>query len=134
MYRQMPHQISDWRRQQGMSFWGLVFFLGVLAFALFIGFKLFPPYMEDFKVKAALDSLARQPDVGTLSRADISTALEKRFDIDNIDAVKLGQDLSVETRGRQKVIRIRYDNVVPVAGNLSILLEFDHIKEVRGSE
>jgi len=130
MHRQMP----QWQRQQGMTFWSLVFFLGVLAFALFIGFKLFPPYMEDFKVKAALDGLARQPDVGTLSRADISLSLEKRFDIDNIDAVKLAQDLSVETRGRQKIIRIRYDNIIPVVGNLSILLEFDHVKEVRGSE
>ena len=130
MHRQMP----QWQRQQGMTFWGLVFFLSVLAFALFIGFKLFPPYMEDFKVKAALDGLARQPDIGTMSRADISLSLEKRFDIDNIDAVKLAQDLTVETRGRLKVIRIRYDNIIPIVGNLSILLEFDHIKEVRGSE
>lgn len=130
MHRPMPQR----RRQQGMTFWGLVFFLGVLAFTLFIGFKLFPPYMEDFKVKAALDGLARQSDIGTMSRADISSALEKRFDIDNIDAVKLAQDLSVETRGRQKIIRIRYDNIIPIVGNLSILLEFDHVKEVRGSE
>jgi hypothetical protein len=122
------------QHQQGMTFWGLVFFLSVLAFVLFIGFKLFPAYMEDFKVKAALDSLARQPDIGAMSRADISSALEKRFDIDNIDSVKLAQALSVETRGRQKIIRIRYDNVIPIVANLSILLEFDHVKEVRGSE
>ena len=130
MHRQMP----DWRRQQGMTFWGLVFFLGVLAFTLFIGFKLFPPYMEDFKVRAALDGLVRQSDVSALSRADISASLEKRFDIDNIDAVMLAQDLSVETRGRQKIIRIRYDNIVPVVGNLSLLLEFDHVKEARSGE
>jgi hypothetical protein len=126
--------MDRWRQQQGMSFWGLVFFLSVLAFALFIGFKLFPPYMEDFKVRSALDSLARQPDISTMTRADISTALEKRFDIDNIDAVKLAKDLTVETRGRLKVIRIRYENVIPIAGNLSILLEFDHVKEVRSGE
>ena len=122
------------QRQRGMTFWGLSFVLGVLAFSLFLLFKLFPPYMEDFKVKAALDSLARQPDVGSLSRADIASALDKRFDIDNITAVKLAKDLTVEARGRTKVIRIRYENVIPIVANVSVLLEFDHAKEVRSGE
>lgn len=117
------------RQQQGMTFWGLVFFLGVLAFFLFVGFKLFPPYMEDFKVRAALDSLARESDFGSMTRPQISESLEKRFDIDNITAVKLGTDLTVETRGRLKLVRITYENVVPVVGNLSFLIQFDHVRQ-----
>ncbi len=121
------------RQQRGMTFWGLSFVLGILAFFLFILFKLIPPYMEDFKVRGALDSLSRQADVGGMSKGDIAEALRKRFEIDNVDSIKLGTDLTVETRGRAKVIRIRYDNVVPVLGNVSLLLEFDHSKEVRSS-
>lgn len=121
------------QQQRGITFWGLLFVLGVLAFFLFLMFKLFPPYMEDFKVKGALDSLARQSDIGSMSRGDIAAALYKRFDIDNITGVKLDKDLTVETRGRTKVIRIRYENVTPIIANVSILLEFDHAKEVRSS-
>lgn len=126
--------MSHWRRQDGMTFWGLVFVLGVMAFCLFLAFKLFTPYKEDFKVKAALDSLARQPDFGSMTRGDIGNALSKRFDIDDIDVVKLDKDLTVETQGRLKRVRIRYENVVPIVGNLSVLLEFEHVKEARSSE
>lgn len=69
-----------------------------------------------------------------MSRADIAGALGKRFDIDDITVVKLDKDLTVETQGRLKRVRIRYENIVPVVGNLSLLLEFDHVKETRSSE
>lgn len=121
-------------KQRGMTFWGLTFFLGVLAFFLFIFFKLIPPYLESFKVQSALDSLARQPDFSSMSRADIATALGKRFDIDNITDVPLDKSLSVETRGRTKIVRLKYENVIPVAGNLYILLDFDQAKETRSGE
>lgn len=123
-------------RQRGMTFWTLSFFLGVLAFSIFVLFKLIPPYMESFKVGGALDSLARQPDVGSMSKAQINEALYKRFDIDNVDTVKLDKDLTIESRGRLKIIRVKYENVVPLLGNVSFLIEFDHAIEVRsgGSE
>ncbi|HKQ31217.1 MAG TPA: DUF4845 domain-containing protein [Burkholderiales bacterium] len=114
--------------------WGLTFVLGTLAFFFFIGFKLFTPYMESFKVRSALDSLARQQDFPSMTRTDIATALSKRFEIDNIDDVKLDKALSVETRGRTKVVRLKYENVVPVVGNLYLLLDFDHSKETRSGE
>ncbi len=118
-------------KQRGMTLWGMLFVMGVLAFFLFIFFKLFPPYMEDFKIKSALDSLARQEDAGRMSKGEAAEALRKRFEIDNIDSVKLDKDLTVEARGRMKIIRLRYENIIPIMGNLSILLEFDHSKEVR---
>ncbi len=121
------------QQQRGITFWGLSFVLGILAIFLFIGFKLFPPYMESFKVKGALDGLARQPDAGSMTKADVTASLSKRFDVDNISGVNLSKDVTVETRGRTKIIRIRYENVIPVIGNLSILLEFDHAKEVKSS-
>lgn len=120
--------------QKGMTFWSLLFVLGTLSFVLFIGFKLFPPYMEDFKVKAALDSLVKQPDVGSLSKAAMADALRKRFEIDNIEYVNPTRDLSLENRGRTRVIRMRYQPVIPVLFNISFLLDFDHTREVRAVE
>jgi hypothetical protein len=126
--------MQHWRNQSGVTFWGLLFIFGVMAFSLFVGFKLFPAYMEDFKVKSALDGLAKQSDFPSMSRVDINSALYKRFDIDNITAVKLDKDLTVETQGRMKRVRIRYENVIPLFYNISILLEFDHVKETRSGE
>lgn len=120
--------------QKGMTFWSLLFVLGVLSFSLFVGFKLFPPYLDDFKVASALDSLAKQPDVGSLSKAGLAESLRKRIDIDNISHVDPVKNLSLENRGRMRVIRVRYQPVIPLMFNISMLLEFDHTREVRGVE
>ena len=118
-----------------MSIWSLSFVVGVFAFVIFLVFKLYPPYMEDFKVRNALDSVARGSDIGTMSKADISMALVKRFDIDNIDTVDTTKHLFVENRGRNsRVVRITYEAVIPLFYNVSVLLEFEHAKEVRGAE
>jgi len=126
--------MRSWHKQQGITMWGMAFVLSVLGFTLFIGFRMLPPYLESFKVQSALDSLARQPDFPAMTRGDIATALNKRFDIDNITDVKLDKALTVETRGRTKVVRLKYENVIPVVGNVYILLDFDIAKETRSSD
>lgn len=122
------------KTQKGMTMWSLLFVLAVLGFFLFLGFKLFPPYLDDFKVKSALDSLAKQSDVGALSKAAMTESLRRRFDIDNIHGVDVGKYLAVETRGRTKMIRLNYQAVVPLMFNVSALLEFEHAREVRAVE
>jgi hypothetical protein len=120
-------------RQRGMTFWGLLFVLGVIAVVMFLIFKLFPVYMGDFKVRSALDSLAKQQDIATMSKTDIAYSLEKRFDVDDIRHVNLKQDLTIEARGKGRVVRIQYAAVVPMVSNISALVEFDHSREVAGS-
>jgi hypothetical protein len=121
------------KRQQGMTMWGMIFVIAVIAFVVFITFKLFPPYMADFKVKAAFDSLGRQADAGAMSRDEIANALSKRFDIDDISHVNLS-DLKIEQAGKNRVIRLDYEVEVPIAANLYVLLKFEHYKQVRSSE
>lgn len=121
--------------QRGMTMWSLSFVVGVFAFAIFLGFKLFPPYMEDFKVRKALDSVAQNSEIGSMSKADISMALAKRFDIDNVDTIDPVRHLFLENRGRNnRLLRISYEAVIPLFSNISLLLEFEHAKEVRGTE
>ncbi len=120
--------------QRGATFWSLMFFLAVLGFFLFLGFKLFPPYMDDFKVKAAMDSLAKQSDVGSLSKGAMAESLRKRFDIDSITSVDPAKYLVIEQRPRIRIIRLDYQVVVPLMFNVSALLEFEHAREVRAVE
>jgi len=121
-------------RQQGMTMWSLTFVLGVIAFVIFLIFKLLPPYVEDMKVRAALDGIARQDNAGAMTRAEIASALSKRFDIDNVDTVKPDQHLTVERAVGKKIIRISYEVVIPMVSNISLLLDFNHIREVASVE
>jgi hypothetical protein len=120
-------------RQSGMTMWGLVMiaFL-VVIFALLL-IKLVPAYLADLKIGSALTSLQRQAQTG-MSNAEILTALEKRFDIDQVTHVDLRQDLTITRRGRVKVIRIAYETQIPLVFNISALLTFDHSAEVPSGE
>jgi len=120
-------------RQSGMTMWGTAFVVAVAVFFLFLLFKLLPPYLEDLKVKAALDGLAREPGVGAMSKAELAERLGRRFDIDNVTNVSASQ-LNVQTQGRSKVIGISYEVVVPLAYNISALLVFDHARQVSAAE
>lgn len=122
------------KRQSGMTMWSLLFVLGTLAFFLFLLFKLLPPYLGDMKVKAALESLGRQPDAGSMSVPEISEAIRKRLEIDSADNFDLGNSLTVTAKGRNKVIRINYESVTQMVYNVSVLITFDHSIEVRGAE
>lgn len=119
--------------QRGMTFWGLLFVLGVIAFFTFLTFKLFPPYLQDFKVKAAMDSLTKSPDVGRMSKAEIVEALKRRFEIDDVRNVDPAT-ITIEARGRTRTLRLHYEQVIPLMFNISALLEFDHTREVAASE
>ena len=120
------------KRQSGMTMWGMLFVLGTFAFALFLFFKLLPPYLTDFKIRSALSSLGQQSDAGTMSVAEIQDALYKRLEIDSADDFDLKDALTVENRGNARIIRIAYQATVPMAFNISALIDFDHRIEVRG--
>jgi hypothetical protein len=123
------------KRQAGITMWSMLFVLGTLAFSLFLLFKLLPPYMDDFKIKSALDSLDRQPDVSTMTPPEIKEAIRKRLEIDTADELfDLNKILTVELKGKTKVIHVSYESVVPMAFNISALINFDHSIEVRGAE
>lgn len=120
-------------RERGMTMWSGLFVIGVFAFFLFLFFKLLPPYLEDLKVRTALDGLLREPNAEAMSRAELIERLDKRFDIDDVTNVKSGQ-LEIKPMGRTKVISLKYEVVVPLAYNVSALLEFNHARQVRATE
>lgn len=118
-------------RQAGMTMWSAAFVIAVAVFFLFLLFKLLPPYLEDLKVRTALEGLARES--SGMSPPELVARLEKRFDIDNVTNVR-AQELQIQSRGRSKVMRIDYEVVVPLAFNISALLEFQHERQVVGVE
>lgn len=122
-------------RQDGMTMWGMAVVIALIVFFTLLGLKLTPPYLENFKVKSILKSIGKQADAGSASREQLIEMLQKRFDIDEVHGVELRNDLKVENRGRSaKVISIAYEVRVPLAYNISALLDFNDSIEVKGVE
>jgi hypothetical protein len=121
-------------RQRGMTMWSATFTISVLAFIIFLAFKLIPAYSNDFTIRTALERLVKHPDIGSMSKAEMADSLNKRFVVEYVDNVDPMKQLAVEKRGRNKVIRYGYDVVIPLFYNVSVLLDFEHVYEVPSVE
>lgn len=115
-------------RQRGLSFLGLIALAGILGFAAVIGLKLFPIYMDSWKIDGVMEAVISDPAVNTQSRKEITDALMKRLDIDAVDAVNYTnykESLTITKRKNQTTIDIYYKVTTPLIGNLSLVAEFD---------
>jgi len=122
------------RKQAGMTMWGMTMVIALVVFFTLLTLKLLPPYVENAKVKAALENLSRQPGVGAASQEELMAMLQKRFDVEDITRVDLRKDFKIETKNRAKIIRVAYETRVPLVYNISALLEFNNSAEVKQIE
>lgn len=115
------------RRQQGMTFWMLLFVLSVLGFAFFVTLKLFPMYLESFKIDRAIESVAKDPGVGDWAKTDIKDRLVKRFDIDDVTRIterNFHQYVDINKKGRRVRITVDYRAEAHMVGNLYLVADF----------
>lgn len=116
--------------QRGIGFWGLVMVAALGVFFILMFFKLLPPYIENAKVKTALENVAHQPNAINMEKGEIKAALDRRFSIEDINEVDLNKVLFVEKKPGVTTIRITYERRVPIAYNVIALLEFNDSVQV----
>jgi Tfp pilus assembly major pilin PilA len=117
------------KRQQGLTFISLVFVLGLIAFFVLLGLKIGPIYLDHSKVVSALAEIEKTAHIEELSEAQIRNSLSKRFNINYVNDVTQ-DDITVTKQGNYLKVAIEYEVVRKIAGNLSVLVEFNDVIEV----
>jgi hypothetical protein len=117
------------RHQQGLTFISLVFILALIAFFVLLGLKIGPIYLNHSKVASALAEIEKIPDIEEQSEAEIRDSLSKRFNINYVDDVTQ-DDIKVTSYNGYLKVAIEYEVVKKIAGNLSVLVEFNDVIEV----
>jgi len=117
------------KHQQGLTFISLVFVLGLIAFFILLGLKIGPIYLDHSKVVSALAEIEKTQGIGELSQAEIRNSLNKRFNI-NYDYDVTQDDITVTKYGNYLKVVIKYEVIRKIAGNLSVLVEFNDVIEV----
>lgn len=117
------------KRQRGLSFLSLMAIVGILGFSAVIGLKLFPIYMDSWKIDGIMKAVISQPGINEQSRKEIFDAMMKRLDIDAVDAVNYRNSdaMTITKRKNNVTISIFYRVETPLIGNLSLVAEFDKI-------
>jgi Domain of unknown function (DUF4845) len=115
----MHQTIKTSANQRGMTFWGTLVVLSALLLLGTVGMKTLPAYLEFNAVKTAIKKIGRDSGSGA-TKKDVVDAFNRQASIDNIDSIK-GAELSYEGG----VVSANYQVVVPLFGNISILLDFE---------
>lgn len=115
------------KQQRGITFSGLIMVLVLLVVAAIFGMKLIPAYMEDGKIQKAFDAIARDPSMQSATVAEIRDAFYKRANtMDDVKQVNAA-DIEISKENGKLVLSANYQVKVPMAGNVSLLIEFSPI-------
>ncbi|HZC01515.1 MAG TPA: DUF4845 domain-containing protein [Gammaproteobacteria bacterium] len=116
--------------QRGLSFWGFLFVCAFIGFIALAVIRLFPLYMESFKVSTAIEAMANMTGVATKSGREIQTSLLRRFEIDDVDRftehnIKNHLAIKPNEDGKGRTLTMAYEARGPLLGNLDAVLKFD---------
>lgn len=113
---------NNYKKQNGVTLLGLMMVSVVVIIFALVGMKVVPAYMEFLSVKKVLSTMKQEP-LAEMSDKEIRTSFDKRASIAYISVVK-GSDLIIEKNGDKKDLIMEYQVVKPIAGNISVLIDF----------
>ena len=117
-------------RQRGMTMLGILVLVVVVGAWVYAGIRMAPKYLEFMRVASTLEQVRDEYDSnpGT-TEFMLRKAVERRFDIEMVEVIT-SNDIEIKKDGALFTMRAAYEDTVPLAGNVSFLLEFDKQVEV----
>lgn len=112
------------KNQQGMTFFGVMFVGMVIVFGAILVMKLIPPYLEFWSVQKIVSVMAKDPALSGMTPSEVRNSFDRRAVIDNVRVIT-GKDLEIAKERGETVVSVNYSVTVPIAGNLSALIEFE---------
>jgi hypothetical protein len=109
--------------QRGVTFIGWVVLLVPVAIVVFAGIRLTPIYLNYMRVAKSLSLLATENKGETSTAEGLRNSLEKHFNIEGIEKPDV-KDIDIRREGSHWVAIGDYEDVAPMFGNVSLLVEF----------
>lgn len=112
------------KSQQGMTAIGMAMILALCGFVLIIVVKLFPVYLESFKVSSALEGLTSDSRVEGASDAEVKKLILRKLQVDDVEHLS-EKDIEIVPAGNKRQVSIKYEKRVPMMGNVDAVVVFD---------
>ncbi len=118
------------RRQQGMTFIGLLCILALVGVVVYAGIRLTPVYLTYMQIARTMDTTAAEfkgenPDPGGITRS-----LEKHWEIEDITAIDY-KNIEVTKDDSGVSMHVAYDQAVPYIANVSLSVHFEKTVKVQ---
>ncbi|MFZ2161771.1 MAG: DUF4845 domain-containing protein [Sideroxyarcus sp.] len=111
-------------RQRGISMVGMIFVAAGVILVAILSLKLVPSYMHSAQIAQILKAIADDPEMRGASIKEIKESYTKRADINYISDIT-ADDLDINKENGQLSISASYSVKIPIAGNVTLLLEFN---------
>ena len=111
-------------RQRGVSLSGLLIWVVVLIFAGISAMKIIPAYIQNAEIKGILHTIAHDPAMQSATASAIRESFSKRAMMNNISLVT-AEDIDIVNNSGGLSLSVSYSVKVPLAGNTSLLIEFN---------
>lgn len=120
------------RSQAGAGLFSWLVIIALIAFFVTSILTLYPMYYNHYKATAHMKSVANDPATRTMNRKEIKTAIRKRFQVDNIEFINQGKDITIEIKKKKTTINLSYEVRAHLMGNIFIVGDFsDNVFEVQ---
>ncbi len=106
-------------RQKGLSAFGILMLLVVVAVIALTAVKIVPMYIENFAVKSVLESIQNDHRIDPKSKAAIWESLQKRLYINEVRYIKK-EDVMMSRKKGKTTVTIEYESRRPYLGPLFI--------------
>jgi hypothetical protein len=107
------------RKQQGITLFGLIVWLAILACIGVLAAKVTPTAIEYFSIKKAI--VTARTAGNTVQ--EIQDAFNKQAEIGYIEAIS-GKDLVITKNGDDIQISFAYQKKIPIVGPVSLLIDY----------
>jgi len=119
------------KSQRGVTFIGWLVLLAPVGVLVYTGIRLTPVYLNYFRVVRALDQLAADSKGDTqINPTAVRLSLEKRFDVEYVDH-PTAKEIDIRRDGDHWVAVADYEDLAPLLGNVSILVQFSKQVELQ---
>ena len=116
--------------ESGVSLSGLIVVLIVLGALALVAIKVTPAFIEYRAIKDAI--VKAKADAGSGSVREIQQAFDKNAGVNDVSAIS-GRDLVITREGGSTEISFAYEKRIPLAGNVSLLLDFSGTTDKTGA-
>lgn len=113
------------KQQRGVTFGGFIMVLALLGGLAIFAMKLIPAYMENGKIQKALDAIVRDPVMQAATVAEIKDSFYKRANTMDSVTVVTANDIEISKADGQLRLSASYSKKIPLAGNVSLMVEFN---------
>lgn len=120
-------------QQRGLSGMTIMFLLIILIVILVVFFKLFPLYMDDWKVADVLEKIKEQDNVTQKNDNEIRSLFlqySSGKDLDLFDKDNVKQHVDIQRDDDEIEMIVKYQRIKPLMGKISFLVEFEQRIEI----